>query len=73
MRATGTGCALGAGRVGSVFGPMLGGIMLAHRWPPMSIYLVAGIPLVVAAVTTVCVRLTAAPLATQIVPALNKR
>jgi AAHS family 4-hydroxybenzoate transporter-like MFS transporter len=60
MRATGIGWAVGAGRVGSVFGPGLGGIMLAQHWLPTSIYLLAAIPLIVAALATVCVRFSAA-------------
>ena len=56
MRATGVGWALGAGRVGSVFGPALGGFMLASHWEIRSIYLVAAIPLAVAAIATICVR-----------------
>lgn len=56
MRATGVGWAVGAGRVASVFGPGLGGFMLAAKWAPTSIYLVAAIPLVIAAIATLCVR-----------------
>src|SRR6185312_11766125 len=59
MRATGVGWALGAGRVGSVFGPALGGFMLVNHWSPTPIYLVAAVPLMVAAVATVWVRFTA--------------
>jgi AAHS family 4-hydroxybenzoate transporter-like MFS transporter len=58
MRATGVGWALGAGRVGSVFGPALGGFMLEHQWAATPIYLVATIPLVIAAAATVWVRFT---------------
>lgn len=56
MRATGIGWALGAGRVGSVFGPALGGFVLENHWSAGSIFVVAAIPLVVAAVATICVR-----------------
>ena len=56
MRATGVGWALGAGRVGSVFGPVLGGFVLVNHWHPESIYWVAAVPLVLAAVATICVR-----------------
>jgi AAHS family 4-hydroxybenzoate transporter-like MFS transporter len=56
MRATGLGWAVGAGRVGSVFGPALGGYMLAQHWAATSIYLLAAGPLLVAALATICVR-----------------
>lgn len=59
MRATGVGWALGAGRVGSVFGPLLGGFVLENHWQALPIYLVAGIPLVIAAAATVRVRFAA--------------
>lgn len=56
MRATGVGWALGAGRLGSVFGPILGGFVLAEHWTAQSIYLLASLPLVIAAIATLCVR-----------------
>jgi MFS transporter, AAHS family, 4-hydroxybenzoate transporter len=58
MRATGVGWALGAGRVGSVFGPALGGFVLENHWNATPIFLVAAIPLVIAAAATVWVRFT---------------
>jgi hypothetical protein len=33
MRSTGMGWALGIGRVGSVIGPLIGGVLLARDWP----------------------------------------
>lgn len=59
MRATGVGWALGAGRVGSVFGPALGGFVLENHWTALPIYLVAAVPPLIAAVATVCVRFVA--------------
>jgi AAHS family 4-hydroxybenzoate transporter-like MFS transporter len=59
MRATGVGWALGAGRVGSVFGPALGGFMLENHSGAMPIYLVAAVPLIIAALATICVRFVA--------------
>ncbi|HVA11746.1 MAG TPA: MFS transporter [Stellaceae bacterium] len=59
MRATGVGWALGAGRIGSVFGPALGGFMLENHWSATPIYFVAASPLAVAAIATVCVRFAA--------------
>lgn len=56
MRATGIGWALGAGRVASVFGPMLGGIMLARQWSGTAIFTAAAVPVFVAAFATMYVR-----------------
>jgi AAHS family 4-hydroxybenzoate transporter-like MFS transporter len=56
MRATGVGWALGAGRVASVFGPMLGGIMLARHWSGTAIFAAAAVPVFIAACATMYVR-----------------
>jgi AAHS family 4-hydroxybenzoate transporter-like MFS transporter len=42
VRATGIGWALGIGRIGSIVGPSLGGILLSMQWTPKQI-LIAGI------------------------------
>jgi AAHS family 4-hydroxybenzoate transporter-like MFS transporter len=42
VRATGIGWALGVGRIGSIVGPSLGGVLLSLRWTPKEI-LIAGI------------------------------
>jgi AAHS family 4-hydroxybenzoate transporter-like MFS transporter len=39
MRSTGLGWALGVGRIGSIVGPTIGGIMLATAADPRSVYL----------------------------------
>jgi AAHS family 4-hydroxybenzoate transporter-like MFS transporter len=52
IRATGVGWALGVGRVGSIVGPMLGGMMLARDWGPREIFLAGMIPALCAAVAT---------------------
>ncbi|MGH7119177.1 MAG: hypothetical protein ACREFP_09365, partial [Acetobacteraceae bacterium] len=44
IRSTGVGWALGIGRIGSIVGPVIGGIMLAERWPLPTIFLAAAIP-----------------------------
>jgi MFS transporter, AAHS family, 4-hydroxybenzoate transporter len=44
IRSTGVGWALGIGRIGSIVGPVIGGIMLARRWPLPTIFLAAAIP-----------------------------
>ncbi len=47
MRSTGLGWALGVGRVGSIVGPTIGGLMLASAHDPRSVYLVCIAPSVV--------------------------
>ncbi len=44
IRSTGVGWALGIGRIGSIVGPILGGIMLSLHWPLSTIFLAAAIP-----------------------------
>ena len=44
IRSTGVGWALGIGRIGSILGPVIGGIMLAQRWPLPTIFLAAAVP-----------------------------
>jgi MFS transporter, AAHS family, 4-hydroxybenzoate transporter len=40
------GWALGIGRIGSIVGPIVGGIMLAMHWPLAAIFLAAAVPAV---------------------------
>jgi len=49
MRSTGVGWALGIGRVGSIVGPVLGGIMLSLEWSPQQIFVAGAIPAFIAA------------------------
>jgi MFS transporter, AAHS family, 4-hydroxybenzoate transporter len=44
IRSTGVGWALGIGRIGSVTGPMLGGILLKIGWTPQQILLATAVP-----------------------------
>ncbi len=50
IRSTGIGWALGIGRIGSIVGPLIGGVMLAHEVGAQSLFAVAAIPALVAAV-----------------------
>jgi len=52
IRSTGVGWALGIGRVGSIVGPLLGGVMLKLGWGPRQIFLAGGIPALLAAAAT---------------------
>jgi AAHS family 4-hydroxybenzoate transporter-like MFS transporter len=50
MRSTGVGWALGVGRIGSIIGPVLGGVLLSMEWTPRQILLAGVIPSLCAAV-----------------------
>jgi len=50
MRATGVGCAVGIGRVGSISAPLLGGLMLGLQWDASHIFLAGLLPALIAAV-----------------------
>jgi MFS transporter, AAHS family, 4-hydroxybenzoate transporter len=42
IRSTGVGWGLGIGRIGSIVGPGVGGILLALKWPTTAIFLIGG-------------------------------
>lgn len=44
MRSTGAGWALGAGRIGTITGPLLGGLLLAQGFRPNNMFVAAAIP-----------------------------
>jgi AAHS family 4-hydroxybenzoate transporter-like MFS transporter len=52
IRSTGIGWCLGVGRIGSIVGPMLGGVMLKLDWIPREILLAGSIPALCAAAAT---------------------
>jgi AAHS family 4-hydroxybenzoate transporter-like MFS transporter len=52
IRSTGIGWCLGVGRIGSIVGPMLGGMMLKLDWSPREILLAGAIPALCAAAAT---------------------
>jgi MFS transporter, AAHS family, 4-hydroxybenzoate transporter len=41
MRATGVGWALGVGRIGSIVGPVVGGVLLGEKWSAAAVFLAA--------------------------------
>jgi len=41
VRATGVGWALGIGRVGSIIGPLVGGVLLAEKWSTSAVFMAA--------------------------------
>jgi AAHS family 4-hydroxybenzoate transporter-like MFS transporter len=55
VRATGIGWALGIGRIGSIVGPSLGGVLLSLQWSPSQIFLSGMGPAVCAAAAIVTI------------------
>jgi AAHS family 4-hydroxybenzoate transporter-like MFS transporter len=51
IRSTGVGWALGIGRIGSIVGPVLGGVMLSLDWTPQQIFLAGAIPALIAGIS----------------------
>ena len=61
MRSTGLGWALGVGRVGSIVGPAIGGLMLATIADPRSVYLACTVPALIGALAIALLRWRASP------------
>ena len=49
IRATGVGWALGIGRIGSIVGPLVGGLLLTSKWETHDLFFVAAVPVLAAA------------------------
>lgn len=49
VRATGVSWGLGIGRIGSIVGPYVGGVLLQLQWSPGHLFLVAAVPALIAA------------------------
>jgi len=49
VRSTGVGWALGIGRIGSIVGPWVGGLILSFQWKTSSLFLTAVVPALLAA------------------------
>ncbi|HML14486.1 MAG TPA: MFS transporter [Xanthobacteraceae bacterium] len=50
IRSTGVGWALGIGRIGSIAGPGVGGILIALKWPTAAIFIIGAVAALCAAV-----------------------
>jgi AAHS family 4-hydroxybenzoate transporter-like MFS transporter len=56
IRSTGVGWALGVGRIGSIIGPVAGGLLLGNGWNAQSIVLVAAVPALLAGLAVFALR-----------------
>jgi AAHS family 4-hydroxybenzoate transporter-like MFS transporter len=57
VRATGVGYALGVGRIGSVLGPVIGGVLLSFGWSGGTLLLAAAVPAAACAAAVALLRL----------------
>ena len=53
IRSTGVGWALGVGRIGSIVGPLIGGLMLGVQWTPQQIFTAGAVPAACAAIAVI--------------------
>lgn len=58
VRATGVGWAVGAGRIGAVVGPMVGGLLITAGWTMAANFIAFAIPALVAGIITVFINVT---------------
>jgi MFS transporter, AAHS family, 4-hydroxybenzoate transporter len=68
VRATGIGWALGIGRVGSIIGPLVGGILLAQKWSAASVFLAAAAAALCAALASLLLSRLVTDVAGQVSP-----
>jgi MFS transporter, AAHS family, 4-hydroxybenzoate transporter len=73
IRSTGVGWALGIGRIGSIIGPVVGGILLSLKWETASIFFVGAVPVVIAAVAASGMGWAGRGLAADQAPAVTTR
>ena len=65
IRSTGVGWALGIGRIGSIVGPVVGGMVLALDWSIAQLFLLTAVPALVAAIGVLMLKLLASGMAGQ--------
>ena len=53
IRSAGVGWSFGVGRLGSIVGPLFGGMMIAAQWDVTGVFLAAAVPALIAALATV--------------------
>ena len=54
VRSTGVGWALGIGRVGSIVGPLVGGVLLTMKWSTAEVFMCAAVAALCAALASFC-------------------
>jgi len=66
LRSTGVGAGLGIGRIGSIVGPYVGGILLGRHWTARELFLAAAIPALISAVVMLSLRWVIKPSTTAV-------
>src|SRR5580698_9654017 len=66
LRSTGVGSGLGIGRIGSIVGPFVGGILLSRHWSARDLFIAAAIPALISAVVMFCLRWVIKPAAASV-------
>jgi AAHS family 4-hydroxybenzoate transporter-like MFS transporter len=56
LRATGVGSGLGIGRIGSIVGPLVGGVLLGRHWAARDLFIAAAIPALISAIVMYSLR-----------------
>jgi AAHS family 4-hydroxybenzoate transporter-like MFS transporter len=69
LRSTGVGSGLGIGRIGSIVGPFVGGILLGRHWAVRDLFIAAAIPALISALVMFSLRWVIKPSATTPVSA----
>jgi AAHS family 4-hydroxybenzoate transporter-like MFS transporter len=63
LRSTGVGSGLGIGRIGSIVGPLVGGLLLARHWTARELFLLASVPALISAIIMFLLRFVIRPAA----------
>jgi AAHS family 4-hydroxybenzoate transporter-like MFS transporter len=66
LRSTGVGSGLGIGRIGSIVGPFVGGILLGRHWAARDLFIAAAIPALISAIVMFSLRWVIKPSATAV-------
>jgi AAHS family 4-hydroxybenzoate transporter-like MFS transporter len=66
LRSTGVGAGLGIGRIGSIIGPLIGGMLLGRHWTARDLFLAAAIPALISAVVMFSLRWVIKPAETAV-------
>ncbi len=61
LRSTGVGSGLGIGRIGSIVGPLVGGLLLARHWTAHQLFLAAAVPALISAILIFLLRFVIRP------------
>jgi MFS transporter, AAHS family, 4-hydroxybenzoate transporter len=61
VRSTGVGWALGIGRIGSIIGPVVGGILLAQHWDRSQLFFIGAVPALCALAAVAAMWMTQPP------------